>query len=298
MICLRAVETDADLCAYVGIRNAVTPDEPADVRQQRERRERDPQRLYLLAEHEGVTVGAGFGGRSDSPGRGFVSPRVLPEARRRGVGSALLAGLLAHLTAEGFALASAHVDGRDEGSLAFAARHGFEEVDRQVEQVRELGDEPPAEPPTGIRFVSIAERPELLRAAYELAQEGYADLATSDAVTVSLDDWLRDEATLPAGSFIALARDEIVGYSGLCRLGDGGEVAEDGLTAVRRAWRRRGLATALKRAELEWAAANGIREIVTWTQQGNEGMRTANERLGYVDRSISITVRAALPPAG
>ena len=46
-------------------------------------------------------------------------------------------------------------------------------------------------------------------------------------------------------------------------------VAEDGLTVVRRDWRRRGLALALKRLELAWAAANGIREIVTWTQRGN-----------------------------
>ena len=45
-------------------------------------------------------------------------------------------------------------------------------------------------------------------------------------------------------------------------------VAEDGLTVVRRDWRRRGLATALKRRELAWAAGNGIREVVTWTQRG------------------------------
>ena len=213
------------------------------------------------------------------------------------MGSALLARLLAHLTAEDFASASAHVDGADEGSLAFAARHGFEEIDRQVEQVRVLGaacgGEPPAEPPPGVRFVSIAERPELLRAAYELSQEGYADLATVYDVRVSLEDWLRDEATLPAGSFVALAGDELIGYSGLVRHGEDG-VAEDGLTVVRRDWRRRGLATALKRAELAWAAANGVREIVTWTQRGNDAMRATNERLGYEYRSVSVTVHRTL----
>jgi mycothiol synthase len=292
---IRTVATDAELEAYVAIWNAITPDEPADVAQQRERRERDPQRLYLLAELDGEPVGAGFAGRSDSPGRGFLSPRMLAEARRRGVGGALLAELVAHLSAQGFDYASAHVDSRDEGSLAFAARHGFEEVDRQVEQVRVLGDEPPGEPPAGVRFVTIAERPELLRDAYDLAQEGYTDLATTSPVVVLLDDWLREEATLPEGSFVALAGDEIVGYSGLCRRGDDGTSAEDGLTVVRRSRRRHGLATALKRAELAWAAANGIREIVTWTQRGNDGMRSVNERLGYVYRSVGIMVRAPLP---
>jgi mycothiol synthase len=293
---VRPAETDADLEAYVAVWNAVWPeDTPAAVEKQRERRERDPRRLYLLAEHEGRPVASGFAGPSDSAERGFVAPRVLPAARRRGIGTALIVELGAHLEHLGFEVAGAHVDGNDEGSLAFARRFGFEEVDRQVEQVRTLGEEPPAEPPPGVTFVTIAERPELLREAYPLGVAGWADMATTEPVTISLEDWLADEATLPEGSFVALADGEIVGYSGLCRWPDDPTTAEDGLTVVRRDWRRRGLATALKRAELAWAAANGIREIVTWTQRGNEGMRAANERLGYVYRSVSVNVRGRIP---
>jgi mycothiol synthase len=290
---VRVAQNDADLGAYIGVWNAITPDEPASLEQQRERRERDPRRLYLLAELDGVVVGCGFAGASDSPGRGFLSARVLPQARRRGIGSDLLRELAAHLTGLGFETASSHVDGADEGSMAFAAHHGFEESDRQVEQVKTIGDESSPRIPDGVRFVTVAERPELLRATYELGVEGWSDMATAVLVTISLDDWLREEATIPEGSFVALAGDEIVGYSGLCRRHDG--VVEDGLTVVRRAWRRRGLARALKQAELAWAAANGIAEIVTWTQTGNEGMRALNERLGYVYRTVSITVRAPLP---
>jgi mycothiol synthase len=284
-----------ELEAYAAVWNALTPEEPVSAEQQRDRLERDPRRLHLLAEEAGTAVGCGFAGPSDSHGRGFLQPRVLPESRRRGIGSALLRELAAHLHTQGFETASSHVDGNDPGSLAFAEQFGFEEVDRQVEQVRTVGDEPRAEPPPGITFVTIAERPELLRESYDLASEGYADLATEFEVVVPLEDWLRDEATLPEGSFVALAGDEIVGYSGLCRRPDG--TAEDGLAVVRRAWRRRGLATALKRAKLAWAAGNEIREIVTWTQRGNEGMRAVNERLGYVYRSVSVSVRASLPLA-
>ena len=118
-------------------------------------------------------------------------------------------------------------------------------------------------------------------------------MALDGMATISLEDWLSDEATHPEGSFVALAAGEIIGYSGLCKLSEG--VAEDGLTVVRRDWRRRGLATALKRRELAWAAANGIREIVTWTQTGNEGMRRANELLGFEYRSVSISMAAPLP---
>jgi GNAT superfamily N-acetyltransferase len=293
---VRPVETDADLHAYVAVANAAVPEDiPWDARQQRERRERDPRRLYLLAEVDGEPVAVGFAGPSDNADRGFVAPRVLPGARRRGLGSALLTRLAGHLEEVGFEVAGAHVDGNDEGSLAFARRFGFEEVDRQVEQVRALGDEPPAQPPPGVTFVSIAERPELLREAHPLGVRGWADMATAERVTISLEDWLADEASFPEGSFVALSDGEIVGYSGLCRLGDDPTLAEDGLTVVRRDWRRRGLATALKRAELHWAAANGIREIITWTQRGNDGMRAANDRLGYIYRAVSVTMRGPIP---
>jgi mycothiol synthase len=293
---IRPVETDRDLEAYVAVANAAVPDDiPWNAEKMRERRDRDPRRLYLLAELDGDLVAVGFAGPSDNADRGFVAPRVLPRARRRGIGTALLVRLADHLESLGFETAGAHVDGNDEGSLAFADRFGFEETDRQVEQVRTLAEEPPAQPPPGVTFVTIAERPELLREAHPLGLQGWADMATTEPVSISLDDWLADEATFPEGSFVALADGEIVGYSGLCRLGDDTTVAEDGLTVVRADWRRRGLATALKRAELAWAAANGIREVITWTQRGNDAMRVANERLGYVYRQVSVNMRGPIP---
>jgi len=293
---VRPVASDADLEAYVAVANEAVPDDIHwDVEQQRDRRKRDPRRLYLLAETDGEPVAVGFAGPSDNSERGFVAPRVLLAARRRGIGTALLVRLADHLEQLGFKAAGAHVDGNDEGSLAFARRFGFEETDRQVEQVRTLGSESRAEPPPGVTFVTIAERPELLREAYPLGVAGWADMATAEPVTISLDDWLADEATFPEGSFVALADGEIVGYSGLCRMGDDPSLAEDGLTVVRSDWRRRGLATALKRAELAWAAANGIEEIVTWTQRGNDGMRAANEQLGYVYRSVTVNMRGPIP---
>ena len=136
--------------------------------------------------------------------------------------------------------------------------------------------------------MTIADRPELLREAYPLAQgEGYTDLAIDGDVVIPLEVWLRDEATLPAGSFVALDRGRIVGFSGLMRHDNAG-VAEDGLTVVARDWRRRGLAMALKQLELAWAAENGFSEVLTWTQRGNEGMRKVNERLGYAYRTVAL----------
>jgi mycothiol synthase len=217
---------------------------------------------------------------------------VVPDARRRGVGTALLRELAAHVARLGFDQVSTMIE--DDGSRAFAERFGFREVNRQVEQVKLLGDEPVPPLPAGVEVTTIAERPELLRQAHPLAVEGYEDMATDGTATIELEDWLRDEATHAAGSFVALVDGEIVGFSGLMRHNNEG-AAEDGLTVVRRDWRRRGLARALKARELAWAAENGLREIVTWTQRGNEGMRVLNERLGYEYRNVSYTLLAPLP---
>ena len=79
------------------------------------------------------------------------------------------------------------------------------------------------------------------------------NFALDAPASISLDDWLAEEATLPDGSFVALEGGEIVGYSRLMRHDNDG-VAEDGLTVVRRDRRGRGIANALKRLELAWAA--------------------------------------------
>jgi GNAT superfamily N-acetyltransferase len=119
-------------------------------------------------------------------------------------------------------------------------------------------------------------------------------LTTGPAV-VAIDEWLREEATLPGGTFVALEHGMIVGYAGLLAWNEDDARAENGLTVVERRWRGRGLATALKRRQIAWAVGHGIAELVTWTPEGNDAMRRVNERLGYATRSISRTVQRDLP---
>ena len=277
MIVVRPAETDADLEAWRQVRIAVLPNERA-AQVEELRRAMTPETLYLLAELAGALAGSGVAGRSDFAGQGFVAPRVLPEMRRHGVGTALLRALAEHVHDLGFDEAGAGTD--DPGSLAFAERFGFREVGREVEQVRAVGDE----------------RPDLFERVYhELARDALQDFAVDRPIDVSLEDWKREWVTWPEGSFVALADEQIVGCAGLLRDDDHPDRAENSLTAVRRDWRRRGLASSLKRAVLAWAASNGVREIYTWTQTGNEGMRAVNERLGYVTRTVSVRVRGSLP---
>lgn len=293
MIAVRRAESDADLEAWRRVRIAVVPNERAQTVDEL-REALTPTQLYLLAELDGRVAGSGVAGRSDLAGQGFLSPRVLPEARRRGVGTALLRELAEHVQRHGFDRAGAMLD--DTASLAFVERFGFREVDRDVEQIRAIGDEPCPEPLSGIEVVSLAERPELFERAYhELALEAFRDFPLDRPIEISLEDWNREWQVWPEGSFFALADGELVGMAGLIRDDDRPGRAENSLSAVRRDWRRRGVASLLKRTVLAWAAANGLQEVYTWTQNGNAAMRVVNERLGYETRSVAIRVRGRLP---
>jgi mycothiol synthase len=293
---VRRAESDADLEAFIRIRRTVLPNESGgSVEIFRAEAAERPDRRLLVAELDGEVVGEGLVDRSDIGDRFSVKVRVLPEARRQGVGTALLRELVAHASRFEFDKIATHVE--EESSQPFAERFGFREIDRQVEQVKHLRQEPAPALPDGIEVVTVAERPSLLSDAYPLAAEGYHDMALEAPARLSIEDWLREEATIPEGSFVALAGGEIVGFSGLQRHDNPG-VAEDGLTVVRRDWRRRGLASLLKGLEVAWAAENGFREIVTWTQRGNDGMRRVNEQLGYEYRDVTITMVAPLPLKG
>jgi mycothiol synthase len=292
-ISIRPVSSDEDYAAWRRVRLTVAPGERApEVAELRA--QAGVQHLLFLAELDGRLAGSGVTGRSDLVGAAFLMPRVLQAARRRGIGSAMLRLLAEEAAGMGFGVASSNVE--DPGSACFAERHGFREVDRQVEQVRVIGAEPPPQVPEGVVIVTVSDRPELWRAAYPtLGVQVYADMATVAPVEVTLEQWERDQFTDPDAMFLALAGDEVIGCAGLLPDTAHPTSAEHALTAVRRDWRRRGVACALKRTTLAWAAAHGLTEVSTWTQRGNDGMRALNDHLGYVTRSESITMQAALP---
>lgn len=293
MIDLRRAVTDAELEAWRQVRLAVQPNERAPSLEEL-RRPETPERLYLLAGLDGDVCGSGSAGRSDFAGRASLVARVLPEFRLRGVGTAVLHALADHVHAQGFDEVGSTVE--DPGSLVFAEQFGFREVDRQVEQVRVIGSEPPPAAPDGVEIFSLAERPELWRAVYDtVAQEAFVDMPLDTPLEIPLEQWEGEWMTCPAATFVAVSEGEAIGCAGLQPDEDEPGRAENALTAVRRDWRGRGIAIALKQAALRWAQANGIGEVYTWTQRRNEPMLRLNERLGYAYRSESISIRASLP---
>ena len=137
-------------------------------------------------------------------------------------------------------------------------------------------------------------RDEHLRGAYEVAAECLPEMALPQlAAAPAYEDWIEREADSSPVAFVALDGDRVVGYARLHELPSGR--LENGLTAVRHSHRRRGLAIALKRAQLAWAARNGYREIVTSTVAGNAAMQAVNERLGYRPLKEEIVVDGPVP---
>jgi GNAT superfamily N-acetyltransferase len=213
---------------------------------------------------------------------------VLASHRRRGVGSALFASLSAWTGERGIADIEVPVLDNDPESLAYATRRGFVEERRELGVVLDVAgmEQPALEPPEGIEIVAWAERPELARGIYEVSLEAYPDIpGFEDDELESFEDWLAHDmqgsGDLPEATFVALADDEVVGYAKFALTAAQPTVAFHDISGVKRAWRGRGVARALKTAQIRWAIANGFTELRTRNEERNEPIRRLNASLGY-----------------
>lgn len=97
----------------------------------------------------------------------------------------------------------------------------------------------------------------------------------------------------PRAVFVALAGGDVVGYAKLSLTRETPERAYHDLTCVRRAWRGRGIAGALKRAQIAWAKERGYRTLQTSNEVRNAPIRRLNKRYGYVlEPGVAIVRRA------
>ena len=127
--------------------------------------------------------------------------------------------------------------------------------------------------------------PGLVDSLYAACCEIYADLPDPEPVRIgSFDEWLaRDiDSSEPgrAGALLAVHGDDVVGVSRITVQERGRSVGHM-ITGVRRDWRGRGIALALKRAAIGWAIDAGAERMIAENAIGNEAMRGLNRALGY-----------------
>jgi RimJ/RimL family protein N-acetyltransferase len=111
--------------------------------------------------------------------------------------------------------------------------------------------------------------------------QGVADVPTAAPLDPgSVSDWLAEIEVHPL-TLLALDDDRVVGYADLEVRNAPARIAGNGMTTVLPSHRGRGIAEALKRAQIVWAAAHGYRRLTTATHSDNEPVRRLNEKLGY-----------------
>ena len=115
------------------------------------------------------------------------------------------------------------------------------------------------------------------------------------------EDWLAHDmggpGDKPEATFVAFAGDEVVGYSKFSLIDAQPTVAFHDLTGVKRAWRGRGIASALKRTQMAWAKEHGYERLSTNNEERNEPIRRLNERHGYRPVPGRIFVRGPVESA-
>jgi GNAT superfamily N-acetyltransferase len=254
---------------------------------------------YLVARAGGKAVGCGmtavFPGRQDDPML-WADASVVPAHRSQGIGAALLRRVSdrgRELGKQGLQL---EVRSDDPHSIRFVENRGFREIEREEEVVLDLtalAAPPPVDAPPGIEIVSLAERPDLEHGMYEVDREASADipgLASSHDQT--FEEWrsfaIERPSRDPDLTLLAIADGEVVGVAYLEKEGF------HNLTGVRRAWRGRGVASALKRAQIAGAHARGMKRLVTESQHENLPMRQLNEKLGYRPTIANIVYQGPL----
>jgi mycothiol synthase len=296
--------TPADFPVIAAILNAAQPDQPVTVHALQKDAESQqasglPLRCgRLLAELDGRPVGF----TEYSQAAGMYHPQnfsagvnVHPAYHGRGIGRALAARLWTELAPHDPLSVTARTQENHPRGLNFLTRQGFREVMRYFESRLDVPafDFTPflaqEAVPGGYALTSYAELGEseqMQRRLYRLWSEVRQDVPRPDPGTPwpfgSFVTRFQDSASLlPEGLLIAvhLASGEDVALSELWK-SDGAHL-NTGLTGVRRAHRRRGLALSLKLAAIRAAQRLNVQEIRTANASNNAGMLSINGLLGF-----------------
>jgi mycothiol synthase len=310
MLEVRPVTSDEDRASVVRIVSTVTPDNPTSIEEMRWQEEKYPGGRRFIAWLDGAAVGTGGAGRV------YVYPpefdglwgtiSVLADHRRTGVGSAILVALSDIARAAGKSTLMGLTTADQTATLEFLEHRGFQVTERMkvVRLALARLQLAAVEPPDGIVITSLEERPDLVDGVYAVALEALPDIPGERPMAPGSLEEFRvrdvDRPSIPLGAFavaIDVVTGQVAGYANLLMHPGSTRLAFHGMTAVARAWRGHGLATALKRATITWAAEQGLEALDGANDIENAPMRAVNKRLGYQPQPDELYYRGPVTPS-
>ncbi len=223
---------------------------------------------------------------------------VDPNHQNRGVGHFVYENLMRQLTI--LRAVEAWAFSREDMPLsqAFLTKRGFEERGRSWESrlnpaavdMSQFSHYSEKASRAGIEITSLAREleldPDCHKKLYELNQTLMADVPTPEPYTpVSYEQWLsfdmKHPGLLPEAYAIAKDRARYVGLSTVRRLDKEPRGLLQELTGVRREYRGKGIAFAMKLKVIEYAQKNGFERIKTEIETNNAPMLAINTKLGF-----------------
>ncbi len=302
--------TPDDYAAIAEVHNAIYPETPTTVDACIEGdMGRNPQCRHQrwVGVQDGRVVGVGSYDQSlwhYDPRRFRIVVEVLPDYQRRKIGSALYEQIVAGV--QRFNPATLYSQAREDHpqGIRFLERRGFTETEREgmlqldvrtfdPTPYASLEDELCAQGIAIKTLIELESDPDRNRKLYEMDLEIIPDLPDELGLTPPpFEEWVGAVITaphvIPDAYFIATHGDEYVGASELWKSSAPGSLHQ-GLTCVKRAWRRRGIALALKARAIAYARAHGVARIQTGNDMNNRPILALNERLGFVRQPDWIT---------
>ena len=95
-------------------------------------------------------------------------------------------------------------------------------------------------------------------------------------------------------TFVATQGSDVIGYGQLGWMDRPAGIGDHQMLAVRRSWRGRGIARALKAAQIVWALDNGLTELRTGNEERNAAARAVNAKFPYVPLPDQLLYRGPL----
>ncbi len=297
---------DSDYTAVAAIQKANDPDQPVSVESLRNLfevllRASHPRQVVAEEGATGEVVGAGVVFQMPfeaDPTRYWVVGGVLPDHRRRGVGSRLYDDLAAEVRRRGgTSLTSQVLESAHDGST-FLAKRGFVERRRHWGSRLELSSADTSELPAlthalandGIELTTLAREgvgePQVLTRLHEFYSEAVRDVPREGPyVPMPFDEFRQfffgTHDALPDAWFLAKTAGRYVGVSQAAREAARPQVLLQNFTGTLPEFRRRKIALTLKLMVIDYAKRNGYSRIETTNDSLNAPMWTLNEGLGF-----------------